>query len=380
MQPTKKLLLIFSLFLLFLGQVPCVLFAQDQDTTNIGDDNDNNSSPVVATQTDLSNLQEILHRQEQADIFYQNGKLDSSLKVLRPYLKDKRLLKRYDKSGKAELYRLAALNYILLDSLGEAGKNIKKVLGAKHDYEVRQGDLLSFKASLDTLYISPRITIGINLGWTGSITTKTNSYSVLYTAEENVKEDYLVNYTGSTFGFKGAYYLNRHFSIATSLNFTTANFKYQAIYNPISTSAIYEYNNVLNYIDIPLVLKYKVLPKPYFTPYFFLGGFYRFAAAATKTVGATSIDIRQMIENHSYGATAGVGLSKSMGKRWQISIDGRYLYNFGLINKPNKRFVNNGEGNIDFTTYAAYDALDDLRMQNFQVVLGISYLLRYKVF
>jgi hypothetical protein len=363
---------LFGIFFIlhgFVGQ------AQDQDTTAVEDE-----SLSKAIKIELNDLQEILHRQEQADAFYQNGKLDSSLKMLAPYLKDRRLLKRYEKGGQAEIYRLAALNYILMDSLQEAEKSIKKVLGARHNYEVRQGDLLSFKAALDTMYISPRITIGLQIGWTGSIISRVNNYAVLYTAEENTKEEYLINYTGTTFGLKGGYYLGRHFSIATSVNFTAASFVYQTSFNPFSTTVNYEYTSKLNYIDVPLVLKYKILPKPYFTPYLFLGGFYRFSAAATKTIGATSIDILPTIQTHSYGLTAGVGISKSMGKRWQLSVDGRYLYNIGLINRPNKRFMNNGEGNIDFPIYNAYDVIDDLRMQNFQVVVGFSYLLRYKVF
>jgi hypothetical protein len=366
---------IFGFLLLFLACFAS--YAQDKDSTDT-EDSAETKTQVIAPK--LNDVQEILHRYEQAEFFYQQGKLDSAIKILAPYLKDKRLLRRYDKTGRSEVYRLAAMNYILLDSLEKAEKNIKSVLTARHNYEIRQGDLLSFKAALDTMYISPRLTIGFNLGWAGTMVTKEQNYSVLYIAGEGNPEKYDINFAGSSFGLNIGYYLNRHFAIGAGANFTNLGFDYNTSLPQLGATTVYNYSTQISYIDAPVFLKYKLFSKPYFSPYVFAGGFYRFTASASKNVASTSIDITPLMQTHSYGGLAGIGISKSMGKRWNISLDGRYLYNLGLINKPNKRFMNNGGGNIDITLYGRYDVIDDLRMQNFQVNISVAYLLKYKVF
>jgi hypothetical protein len=366
---------IFGFLLLFLACFAS--YAQDKDST---DTEDSVETKTQLAAPKLNDVQEILHRYEQADFFYRQGKLDSAIKILAPYLKDKKLLRKYDKTGKSEVYRLAAMNYILLDSLEEAEKSIKNVLAARHNYEIRQGDLLSFKAALDTMYISPRLTLGFNLGWTGTIVTKEQSYSVLYIAGEGNPEKYEINLIGSSFGLNIGYYLNRHFALGAGFNFTNVGFDYNTSLPQLGATIVYNYSTMISYIDAPIFLRYKLFLKPYFSPYVFVGGFYRFTGSASKNVASTSIDITPLMQAHNYGGLAGIGISKSMGKRWNISLDGRYLYNLGLINKPDKRFMNNGGGNIDVTLYGRYDVIDDLRMQNFQVNVSVAYLLKYKVF
>ncbi|MFY7788346.1 MAG: hypothetical protein ACOVQA_10780, partial [Thermoflexibacteraceae bacterium] len=87
-----------------------------------------------------------------------------------------------------------------------------------------------------------------------------------------------------------------------------------------------------------------------------------------------------LMQTHNFGAMVGVGMTKSIGTRWALRLDARYSYNVGNINKASKRFMNNGEGNIDVFLYSAYDAIDDVTIQNVNVNLGITYFLRYKVF
>ena len=88
------LLTILSIFLLVTSDV----FAQNTDSLETSNEEN---------RIQLNNVQEILHRYEVAEHFYVQGKLDSVAKILLPYLKDRRLLRKVDKSTRAEIYRLA---------------------------------------------------------------------------------------------------------------------------------------------------------------------------------------------------------------------------------------------------------------------------------
>lgn len=367
--------LCYTLFLLFFCS-HTFLYAQDNDSTDVS----NEETRVLK----LDNTQEILHRYEEAEMFYSQGKLDSVSKVLQPYIANPRLLRRIDKNFRAEIFRLAAMNYILADSLIIAENCIKNVLNNQPNYQIRQGDLLSFKAALDTMYISPRLSIGLRGAWVGTLLTQSKDFSALYVTG-NVKpvEKYPFHYTGFSLGLAASYYVTRRMAVQTEINFANLGYTYQLDLQGINneqTNTLYSYSMQMASVEIPVVVKYRLLRKPYFSPYILGGAFYRYLITSNKTAANLSVDYLNIMKVHNYGAIAGIGFSKSLGKRTVIEVEARYLNTFGLINNPDKRFVNNGTGNIDAFLYAAYDAIDDLRMQNVQASFTISYYLTYKAF
>jgi hypothetical protein len=363
------LLTILCVFLSFSSNI----YAQDTDSL----DNSNDENNIQ-----LNNVQEILRRYEVAEHFYAQGKLDSVAKILLPYLKDRRLLRKVDKSTRAEIYRLAAMNYILADSLTEAERNIKNVLNQRHNYQIRQGDLLSFKAALDTMYISPRFTVGVRAGWVGSVITQVKDYSVAYGNNNLFKESYAFNATGLSFGLSTSYYLTRRFALVVEPNFTTSGYTYEVSLDNLNNQANAGYSYKMNFtsLAVPVMVKYHLLRRPLFSPYILFGFSYNYLFNATKIASSLSLDYTPIMQQHNYGGIVGAGFSKSIGKRATFSIDARYINNFVLLNKSDKRFLNNDKGNIDTFLYSIYDAIDDLRMQNLQVNLTVSYYLTYKVF
>jgi outer membrane protein W len=339
----------------------------------------------IGTVIRLNDVQEILHRYELAEHFYSQGKLDSVSKILSPYLKDRRLLRKADRSMRAEIYRLAGLNYILADSLAEAEKSIKNVLNNKHNYQVRQGDLLSFKAALDTMYISPRFTLGLRLGWVGSILTQSKNFSVAYSTNKSVfTESYPFNATGFSLSLSTSYYLTRRLALMVEPSFVSSSYAYQLSYSGLNSgqieTAAYSYEMNFTALEVPIVAKYHLLRKPLFSPYLLAGVSYRYLFNANKIASSLSLDYTSIMQQHNYGAVLGLGFAKSIGKRTVFSIDTRYINYLALLNRTDKRFLNNGKGNIDIFLYNVYDAIDDLTMQNIQVNFTIAYYLTYKVF
>jgi len=373
-------LLAFSLCFL----CACTLsYAQEQDS--LKDDDSNNANQELP----LDNVQEILHRYEEAENFYNKGKIDSVPRILGVYLKNKSLLRKMEKGGISDIYRLSALSYILMDSLQEAEKQIKNLLSNQHNYQIRQGDLLSFKASLDTLYISPRIVIGFRAGWLATFVQKNNSISVLDVINDDnnnssgisQEESYTVDYLGITAGLNLGYYFNRHFALYAEVVTTNIGFKYQRLLATDQGGGLeYQYSQSLNYLEVPAYLQYNFFKQPNFTPYILAGAYYRYLGSSLKTISTTSVNATPLMQTHNFGALVGFGVSKSIGTRWALRLDARYSYNVGNINRAAKRFMNNGEGNIDVFLYNAYDSIDDITIQNVNVNLGITYFLRYKVF
>lgn len=370
--PFKKISFLLTILCVFLLGTHGV-YAQNTDSLEVTN---------TENQIQLNNVQEILHRYEIAEHFYSQGKLDSVAKILLPYLKDRRLLRKVDKSTRAEIYRLAAMNYILADSLVDAEKNIKNVLNQQHNYQIRQGDLLSFKAALDTMYISPRFTIGVRAGWVGSVITQVQDYSVAYSNKNIFTETYAFNATGFSFGLSTSYYLTRRLALLVEPNFITTGYTYELGFNNLNnqTNAAYSYKMNFTGLAIPVMLKYHLLRRPIFSPYILFGFSYNYLFNATKIASSLSLDYTPIMQQHNYGGVLGVGFSKSIGKRANLSIDTRYINNLRLINQTEKRFLNNDKGNIDVFLYSVYDAIDDLRMQNLQINLTVSYYLTYKVF
>jgi outer membrane protein W len=358
-------------------------YAQEQDS--LKDDDSNTANQELP----LDNVQEILHRYEEAEGFYNKGKIDSVPRILGVYLKNKSLLRKMEKGGISDIYRLSALSYILMDSLQEAERQIKNLLSNQHNYQIRQGDLLSFKASLDTLYISPRIVIGLQAGWLATFVQKNNSISVLEVINDNNNsasgisqdESYTIDYLGITAGFNLGYYFNRHFALYAELVTTNIGFNYQRLLATDQGGGIeYQYSQSLNYLEVPAYLQYNFFKQPNFTPYILAGAYYRYLGSSLKTISTTSVNATPLMQTHNFGALVGIGASKAIGTRWALRLDARYNYNVGNINKAAQRFMNNGEGNIDVFLYNAYDAIDDITIQNINVNLGITYFLRYKVF
>jgi hypothetical protein len=269
--------------------------------------------------------------------------------------------------------------------LKEAERNIKTMLNNQHNYEVRQGDLLSFQAALDTMYISPRLTLGLRVGWIGTLVTQAENFSVISVKDNKVfAETYPFSATGISFGLASSYFLTRRIALQAETAVNIMNYSYQLdlqlLNNSNQNQNLYSYEMSLLGLEVPIFVKYHLIRKPKFSPYLIGGLYYRYLFSATKIASSLALDYTPIMQQHSYGGVVGIGFVKSIGKRTRLSIDGRYLNNFGLINLPEKRFLNNGTGNIDNFLYSSFDAIDNLRMQNVQVNLTLSYYLTYKVF
>jgi len=89
----------------------------------------------------------------------------------------------------------------------------------------------------------------------------------------------------------------------------------------------------LDYIQVPLMLKVKIIPAGPIRPFIFAGGYgsYLFKAKGVMTSeeGTDSGDLGDMFEKYDYGAVGGVGVAFKL-PGLTLSAEGRY--NLGLAN------------------------------------------------
>jgi hypothetical protein len=89
----------------------------------------------------------------------------------------------------------------------------------------------------------------------------------------------------------------------------------------------------LNYIQVPVMLKVKVIPAGPIRPFIFAGGYGSYLLNAkgvmTSSEGSDSGDITDMWQRYDYGAVGGVGVTFKL-PGLTLSAEGRY--NLGLAN------------------------------------------------
>jgi len=135
---------------------------------------------------------------------------------------------------------------------------------------------------------------------------------------------------GETFktllGFRGGLFYNfeitKGFLFQPEVYFVQKGMKYDID----ATSAVYK--TKLNYVEIPLLLKYQ-LAQGEFVPSIFVGpyGAFRISAKSVDNTG-TSTDIKNDIKSFDYGLTGGFEFAYKMGETSKLLLDLRY--NFGL--------------------------------------------------
>ena len=83
------------------------------------------------------------------------------------------------------------------------------------------------------------------------------------------------------------------------------------------------------------------------------------------------------MDNSNYGFIAGLGMNFNL-KRLGINVDIRYKQALNNINNKDNRFINNGFNEV--FVYGFYDALDDIKLREVELSVGIVYHLNYKAF
>lgn len=149
----------------------------------------------------------------------------------------------------------------------------------------------------------------------------------------------------------------------------------------------YKQANNLDYLDIPLFIKYDIL-QTNFRPFVQIGGFYSSLVNADKTLTITGTDYasgspnpfeseeiivgaKDLFLNSSVGLLGGVGFSWDIGNI-RVSMDVNYRYGMSNITNAANRYRDNQLASVG-------DALDDMKLRNIQMGFHILFPMRFLI-
>lgn len=257
----------------------------------------------------------------------------------------------------------------------------------------------------------PQLQLGLK---TGINFTKVQSL-LPFSALENTSEDPEFNHKkykkgrpGSQLGFTAAFGLNNTFTFSISPVYINYNFEYEDAHSwedlevtENNTKLDFTHKHNLQYIEVPLTVKYHFLPGK-IKPYLEAGAYFGVLQQATKNIRTTRIDNATseneikvsdeqtigakslFIRSHA-GAIAGAGIRYDVGRVSSlmegstnlgvvtIFLSGVYKYGFNNITDVKNRYADNR------SFFATYDVMDDLKIRNIEVSLGCLFTLKYKI-
>lgn len=147
----------------------------------------------------------------------------------------------------------------------------------------------------------------------------------------------------------------------------------------------YYQEQYLDYVDIPLTLKFEY-PAKSFRPFVEVGGYYGWLVDANKRVIVTGIDrasgssryfereaisvgAKDIYENFSTGLVGGIGVYYDAGNI-RLSLEVKYRYGLNNIASEKNRYRDNRLAGIG-------DVSDDFRMNNGAIGLGVLFPMRF---
>ncbi|MDN5201574.1 outer membrane beta-barrel protein [Fulvivirgaceae bacterium BMA10] len=196
---------------------------------------------------------------------------------------------------------------------------------------------------------------------------------------------------GFHFGFIARYAVTGQLSVALEPTFSNMKYSYVNNYtwvdfenNSNSLELNYEHNQTLNYIEIPLLIRYNLL-NSFIKPFVHGGGFYGRLLSATKKINVSGTDYAagntQEFSNSSstlgvddlyikthLGLIAGGGLSYQVGP---AAVELSANYKIGMNNVVNEA----NRLSDDTITGGNYDVLDNTKLRNIEISLGLVFSL-----
>ena len=197
---------------------------------------------------------------------------------------------------------------------------------------------------------------------------------------------------GGQAGIEITFY-HQGFSFSFQPNYRRQRFSYSNNYewisseNPDNTLMLkYDQDHKLDYIDMPLIVKYDILKASKFRPFLQVGAFYSVLVNANKEIEISGTDYasgnagpfenqnmiigaNDLFIKSSTGLIAGAGVTYDF---WNIRLvfDASYRYGFNNITNTKNRYSENQLSGIG-------DALDDMKLRNIGFNIGALFPLRF---
>jgi len=309
-----------------------------------------------------------------ASKLYEDARIDTALQILNNCVKHSISFKFSSKDTKADIYRLRAMSYLLVDSVEDARKNIKKMLIYRPFYKeenIVEDDLERFVDALDTLIASPQLYIGIRAGVNYSRMNVVNHYEVLEASSSSlaVAPQFAVNV-----GLSLAMALSKHFSVAFDPEFFQSKTR---INTETQLSSLSSWQTV-NYINLPVSFRANVFFNSRKTmPYFELGAYYSMLVSSKVKIDNGEVPADMYLKNSNYGVLLGLGFLQYY-KNFGVGLNLRYAQNLGLNNDPSVRYLSTQTSNN--LMYKYFQLTNDVKLSSLSLSLMFVYNIRYRVF
>ncbi len=341
---------------------------------------------------------------EVANRLYLQGRLDSALNLMKPCLAN-------DGKGtpaqlRGNIFKLAAQINILLDREKTALHQTEKFLEARPYYKVNPTtDIARFQAALDTMRSLPRLSFGIRLSRSRSYVKQVQNYSTLVRPdEETFDEGTYTPKSAMQFAISGTYGLTQFLSLKAEVGFNNYCFLYQTSYNwsinvsrggePIieQIDFLYDSDQRVNYIALPLSLVYFYKPQNKYVPFLEVGGYAQYMTQAFRSMKleyvssdrgqflsdvTSDVLVNELFRRKQAGLLFGGGLMRNV-RRGQIRLDLRYMLPLTDAERIEGRYANEADAIHDIL-FRYYDVLDELRIRNVEIGVTFAYNLKYKI-
>lgn len=198
---------------------------------------------------------------------YNEGKVDSTYKILNSCINGDQLFRKTSKSTRADIYRLSALSAVLLDKLDEANSYIERLLKYRPYYknEFLRDDFSEFRRIVTEFIVQPKIVGGINYFMDFpkiEIEKNLTSHAASYTPE-------ITSFTESGWGLMLENSFTKDIYAGIGLNMLYISFNYNGSLLPFQET--FSYQVPIRYLESPLYAGYKLRINKKIIPYFQAG-------------------------------------------------------------------------------------------------------------
>jgi hypothetical protein len=304
----------------------------------------------------------------------------------------KKTLRKVKKETLIDIYRLVTRSYFARDKK-ERGENCLKKLRTLRPDEDKEKYWLPIRNMFEKYQVEPLWLMGGKIGINFTTAHPGTRYSILEaafsTASNPYDKDYIFDFTnlpGSQWGFLVEYALKKNLLVSVQPSSIDLKFRYKKKGEGSGDSITSNYTHCqkLDYVEIPVLLKYKFTNSKS-KPYLQIGGFFSYLTLANKKVQVGSkrpetkaiVDLTKLIKRSNWGFLLGTGISleKSIGEfRFLLEIELNYKHVLNnIINKVNRY-------KIKELVFGYYDVFDDIKVRNWELSLKILVPIFFKAF
>ncbi len=335
---------------------------------------------------------------------YEKGNYKKVISIFKErwLMADKEFHKWTPRKYKAQIYEYAVHSYHGMNKYGECERYLKRLMVYRREEGL--GDLWGpIKNIAEKYYLLRTWLVGVTIGTHSAIISfgdRISSFSSQPGTDSSGAPGYKSNFMNTVNALLGLQQtgggivaekvLTPNFLIKAALCYSRVNFSYENTYQwmddngseNLGVKLTHDYR--LGYLDVPVMLKYRIFSRKPFSPYIQVGGLARFRLPAYKDIAAQytgkgpqgdeildDIDIRKQIRSSHPGIIIGAGAAVDfifLERHLRLEMEYNYKHIFyGIISKKN-RFDN------EQLLFGYYDAFNDIKMSNH--TLSINFLLQ----